>query len=158
MRFQFVQCCILADWMLCMIIVQKRVFDCIISWILLYSKRVNSRIDINPASNQGNVAAYDQFQDQRSIDRYVQCITMKITLHTSCISNALYEIYSIWYRYTNPSYRDPYGYGQRRSDQYITCRKIFTDWENTRLLKENYNVDPRNRRYFKWLGIHLLHI
>ena len=38
----------------------------------MYSKRVNSRIDINPASNQGNVAAYDQFQDQRSIDRYVR--------------------------------------------------------------------------------------
>ena len=30
-RFQFVQCCILADGTLCMIIVQKRVFDCIIS-------------------------------------------------------------------------------------------------------------------------------
>ena len=40
----------------------------------MYSKRVNSRIDINPASNQGNVAAYDQFQDQRSIDRYVHTV------------------------------------------------------------------------------------
>ena len=101
-RFQFVQCCILADWTLCMIIVQKRVFDCIISWILLYSKRVNSRIDINPASNQGNVAAYDQFQDQRSIDRYVSPVynnvsNAKITtiiavLSMLCIKYTLFGI------------------------------------------------------------------
>ena len=78
-RFQFVQCCILADWTLCIIIVQKRVFDCIISWILLYSKRVNSRIDINPASNTGNVAAYDQFQDQRSIERYVSPVDYTVS-------------------------------------------------------------------------------
>ena len=56
----------------------------------MYSKRVNSRIDINPASNQGNVAAYDQFQDQRSIDRYVRPVHNNFSnakiIHISCIT------------------------------------------------------------------------
>jgi len=80
------------------------------------SKKVNSRIDI--PSNQIN-AAYDQYSDSRSIDRY-----------------------------TNPEYQNPSVYGGRTTDQYITCRKIFTDWENTRLLKEHAGTDPRNRRYW----------
>ena len=68
----------------------------------LYSKRVNSRIDINPASNQGNVAAYDQFQDQRSIDRYVSPVynnvsnakitTILAVLAMLCIKYTLFGI------------------------------------------------------------------
>ena len=51
----------------------------------MYSKRVNSRIDINPASNTGNVAAYDQFQDQRSIERYVRTVDNNV----SCVLSSL---------------------------------------------------------------------
>ena len=67
----------------------------------MYSKRVNSRIDINPASNQGNVAAYDQFQDQRSIDRYVRPVynnvsnaktTILAVLAMLCIKYTLFGI------------------------------------------------------------------
>ena len=98
-RFQFVQCCILADWTLCIIIVQKRVFDCIISWILLYSKRVNSRIDINPASNTGNVAAYDQFQDQRSIERYVRTVDNNVSC-VNVLSSLKFFIKKLYIKHT----------------------------------------------------------
>ena len=57
--------------------------------IFLYSKRVNSRIDINPASNTGNVAAYDQFQDQRSIERYVRTVDNNV----SCVNVIQFKIF-----------------------------------------------------------------
>ena len=114
-------------------------------WI---SKTVNSRINI--PGTQIN-AAYDQYADSRSIDRLVIKNLMNMVFRA--IFHITYRYYKklennlLFFRYLNNNYQESnYRFGSRGTEQYISCRKLFTDWENTRRLKENYNVDPRNRR------------